>query len=370
MDFEFIQHNNEKIVKNKQIALLDMDYFFAQCEIIRNPLLKNKPLVIVVPTVRGSGAVATCNYEARQLKIKSGMAISLAKKLSNDETIFLDVDKQYYKEVSFKVFEIIDFFCESVEQASIDEAYLDLTNPEGFEKAEKTCFDIKKRIKNDLELTCSIGLSYNKFLAKMAASEKKPDGFTKILFEKKDSFLLGKKITTLPGLGPNAEKILKKQNVEKIGELKKLPKQELIKLFGNSRGLMFYNFSRGIDNRIVNQNREKQQISRMLTLRKDSNEFDEVSKNIDFLCEVVFKEIKKINKSFKTCSIIIITNKFETITKSKTFENELLLEDFKETSKLLLKEFLKDSNVLIRRLGVRVSNFSVDHGFQRKLLDF
>ncbi len=363
---------NEKTVvfEKKQIALIDLDYFFAQCEIIRNPILRNKPVVIVVPTIRGSGAVATSNYEARALKIRSGMALSLAKKLSNDETVFINVDKEFYSGISKKVFEIIDFFCEKVEQASIDEAYLDLTNPQGFDKAEEICFEIKKRIKNDLGLTCSIGLSFNKLLAKMASEEKKPDGFTKILPEQKESFLLKKKVKAIYGIGPSAEKILKKINVEKIIDLRKVSIEKLIEFFGESKGTMFYNFSRGIDERIVLLNREKQQISRMMTLKNDSVLLDEMKNTIDLLCEIVFNESKKIGKSFRTCSIIVITPSFESLTKSKTFDGETNIQELKEIAYSLLKSFLEEYKKPVRRIGFRISNFDTDYGFQRKLCDF
>ncbi|MEI7961770.1 MAG: DNA polymerase IV, partial [archaeon] len=93
------------------IGLIDLDYFYAQCEQLRKPEIKGKPVVVVMPSIReGSGAIATCNYEARALKIKSGMPLSLAKKLANPETIFINVDKEYYLELSQKVFEIVDFF--------------------------------------------------------------------------------------------------------------------------------------------------------------------------------------------------------------------------------------------------------------------
>ena len=99
----------DKEFEKRQIALIDLDYFFAQCEQLRNPLIEDKPVVIIMPTIRGSGAVATCNYKARELKIRSGMSVSLARKLSNEETIFIDADKEFYKEISTKVFGIVDF---------------------------------------------------------------------------------------------------------------------------------------------------------------------------------------------------------------------------------------------------------------------
>jgi DNA polymerase IV (archaeal DinB-like DNA polymerase) len=354
----------------KIIALLDLDYFYAQCEQIRNPALKNKPVVIVMPTVRGGGAIATCNYVARALKIKSGMGLSLAKKLSNNDTVFINADKEYYKEISDKVFGIVDFFCDNVEQVSIDEAYLELTNPEGFEKAVKICENIKSKIKSELFLTCSIGLSVNKLIAKMASEEKKPDGFTKVLPIQVDKFLLKKQVREIHGVGPKYSEILNSNKIFTINELRLVSIQKLTALFGAVKGEQFYNFARGVDLREVKSNREKQQLSRMMTLQNDTLNFDEIKDTVDLLSSLVYGEAKKIKKNFRTCSLIIITNKYETFTKSKTQELTLDLNTLKEVEYSLLKDFLDESLQLVKRVGVRISNFDANYGTQKKLFDF
>jgi DNA polymerase IV (archaeal DinB-like DNA polymerase) len=352
------------------IALLDLDYFFAQCEQVRNPALANKPVVIVMPTVRGGGAIATCNYAARALKIKAGMGLSLAKQLSSEDTVFINADKTYYKEISDKIFGIVDFFCDNVEQVSIDEAYLDLTNPQGFEHAEKVCNKIKAKIKSELSLTCSIGLSTNKLVAKLASNEKKPNGLTKIVASQVESFLFKKVIRDISGIGPKYESILNKNKVFSIVELRKVSIQKLVELFGDVNGNKFYNFARGIDERKVNSNREKQQLSRMMTLKKDTVDFNEIKDTVDLLSSLVYNESKKLKKNFRTCSIIIITNKYETITKSKTLEVNLDVGMLKEIEYVLLKDFLDESLQLVKRVGVRVSNFDANYGTQKKLFDF
>lgn len=144
----------------------------------------------------------------------------------------------------------------------------------------------------------------------------------------------------------------------------------MIELFGESKGSMLYNYSRGIDDRVIIVNREKQQISRMITLKKDSIVFDEIKNSLDFLCEIVFNESKKLQKQFKTCSLIVIESDFETITRSKTFDGKIDFEKFKEIIYFLLRDYISDSTKLIRRVGVRISNFDEDYGFQKKLLDF
>ncbi len=354
------------------VALLDLDYFYAQCEILRNPAIREKPVVIVVPSLReNSGAIATCNYEARALKIKSGMPLGLAKKLASKETIFINADKPYYEEVSQKVFDIVDFFSEKVEQVSIDEAYFDLSNPSGFEKAKEICLKIKERVKSETGLTCSVGLSYNKLLSKMAASFKKPDGF--FVIEKKDAelFLNKQKVGSLFGVGPKAEEIFEKNGVRVVADIKKHSVAELIKWFGEAKGKQFYDFAFAVDSREIEPNREKQQLSRLMTIKKDTNDFDEAKQYIEFLSELVFKEATKLNKSFKTVSLIIVTPKYETVTRSTTVEEKITsVEQLKEIQYSLLKGFLSESFSSIRRLGVRVSNFGDDAGFQKKLFDY
>lgn len=357
---------------DKFIALLDLDYFYAQCEIVRNPSLKGKPVVIVMPSLReNSGAIATCNYEARALKIRSGMSLQLAKKLADSSTIFINADKKYYEEISEKVFEIVDFFSESVEQVSIDEAYFDLTNPVGIDKAKESCLKIKQRIKNELGLTCSIGLSINKVLAKIAASYKKPDGFVVVLPKEIDSFLLKQKISVLPGVGTKTQEILNNEKINLISDLRLVSLQKLIELFGGAKGNQLFNFSLGKDDRLVIPNREKQQLSRMMTLKNDTHDFEEAKQTIDFLSDLVFKEVFRLNKQFKTVSIIIVNQNYETITKSKTIPEKILtIDKLKEIEYDLLKSFLDESLSNIRRLGVKVSNFEDDSGYQRKLFDY
>jgi DNA polymerase IV (archaeal DinB-like DNA polymerase) len=354
------------------VALLDLDYFYAQCEMLRNPSLKGKPVAIVIKTVReNSGVIATSNYEARKLKIRSGMPILLAKKLSNEETIFIEADKPYYKEISEKVFEIVSMFCEKIEQVSIDEAYLDLANEKGFDGAEEKAKKIKEFLKGELGLTCSIGISVNKFLSKMASDENKPNGLTIIKQNEIDSFISNKKSSELPGLGPKASKLLHEKGVETISDLKTLSEMELVQLFGSAKGKQYYNFSRGIDERELKENREKKQISRMITLKKDTLNSEEILPSIKFLSEIVFKEIKKMQKSFKTTSLIIITNKFETLTKSHTSQTIVsTLDELNSITENLLKEFLSEAITPVRRIGVRVSSFEENYGYQKKLFDF
>ncbi|MFA5931628.1 MAG: DNA polymerase IV [archaeon] len=356
----------------KIIGLLDLDYFYAQAEILRNPQYRGKPVVIVMPSLReNSGAIATCNYEAREMKIKSGMPLSLAKKLASKDTIFINADKPYYEEVSQKIFEVVDFFCEKIEQVSIDEAYFDLTNPSDYEKAEEICKKIKQRIKSEVGLSCSIGLGPNKLVAKMAASAKKPDGFYVIKPVQVDDFLSKQKVSSLFGVGPKTEEEFKKHGINFVSDIKKFTKLDLVNWFGEANGSKLYDFAFGKDEREVEPNREKQQLSRMMTIKEDSREYDDIRQNVDFLSELLYKQITELKKRFKTVSLIIVTDRMETLTKSKTrVEPISSLDELKEIEHTLLHEYLSDTFSKVRRVGVKVSNFDEQSGFQRKLFEF
>ena len=356
----------------KIIGLLDLDYFYAQCEILRNSAIRGKPVVIVMPSIReNSGAIATCNYEARALKIKSGMPLSLAKKLADSATVFINADKAYYEEVSTKVFEIVDYFCERVEQVSIDESYFDLSNPSGYEKAVDVVGKIKQRIKLELGLTCSVGIGPNKLISKMACAVKKPDGLFVIKPSEVEHFLSKQKVSSLMGVGEKTEEEFKKHGVVLVSDIKNFEKSDLVAWFGEIIGTKFYAFAFGVDERNVEPNREKQQLSRLMTIKEDSSDFTVLEQNVDFLVDLLYKQVFDLKKKFRTISLIIITDKMETITKSRTKPSDIeSIDELKIVSKELLKSFLNESTAYVRRIGVKVSNFEENTGFQKKLFDY
>src|SRR5579864_952021 len=175
------------IQEPRTIIAVDLDYFYAQCEEVRDPSIRGKPVVICVFSGRTkeSGAVSTANYVARGLGVKSGMPIALAKKIlqKDPESVFLPMDIEYYGEVSDRIMELIRSHGDKFEQASIDEAYLDVTNlsHSNYQEAGVIGRKIKTEISAKEGLTCSIGIAPNKLMAKMAVDSKKPDGFAMIL---------------------------------------------------------------------------------------------------------------------------------------------------------------------------------------------
>ena len=181
---------------NQRIVLhVDFDYFYAQCEEIRTPDLKTKPVVVCMFSDRGgdSGAIATANYTAREFGVKSGLSIQFAKqKLKDrDDTAFLPADFEYYSELSEKSMNIIKKFADIFEYVGRDEAYLDISekSERSFTKAGHIGQQIKNEIREKTKLTCSVGISPNKLLSKIASDYKKPDGLTTITPDNVSEFM-------------------------------------------------------------------------------------------------------------------------------------------------------------------------------------
>jgi len=357
------------------IFLIDLDSFYAQCEQNRNPSLKGKPLVICMYSGRTetSGAVATANYEARALGIRSAMPIFLAKKKATPETVFLPADGEHYSQISEQAMQVFARHADVLEQVSIDEAYLDVSKKtnESFKKAEELAKQIKKELKQELNLTCSIGISSNKLVAKIAASFKKPDGLTIVKPEEIRTFLNPLKVEKLHGVGEVTTKKLNELGVQTVQQLSKFPVHQLIEVFGENKGKLLHNMSLGIDDSPVEETKEKQQFNTIGTLKADSNSFEEISPQLKDFARKLIDRVHEKNIFFKTVSIILISNKLETLTRSKTLEKETNeLNVLLKTSEELLKEFFKQNpEMKLRRFGLRVSNF-VEQKKQKSLFEF
>ncbi len=216
---------------SRVVISVDLDYFYAQCEEVRDPSIKTRPVIIGVFSGRteDSGAVSTANYIARELGIRSGMPIILAKRIlgDNSSAVFLPMDLEYYKVVSERIMEIIRSNGRRFEQTSIDEAYLDVTSETGADylEAERIGRSIKSEILSSEKMTCSIGIGQNKLVAKMAVDSKKPDGFTVIRYDQVKSFLDPLPVGKLFGIGPKTEEKLRAIGILKVGfSLKEIPK--------------------------------------------------------------------------------------------------------------------------------------------------
>lgn len=344
---------------------IDFDYFFAQCEEIRNQTLKTRPVCICIFSDRGgdSGAIATANYIARRYGVKSGMPIKFAKTRLKEipESAFLPADFPYYSEISQKGMDIMKSYADVFEYVGRDEAYLDVTKrTEGkFSSAAHLAQQLKNQIRAELKMTCTVGISGNKLVSKIASGFKKPDGLTVVEPEKIESFLDQLKVGDIPGIGKVTEEKFADMNIISIADLRKLDVFTLNKMFGKKISSYIYNAARGIDDDPVAERAPAVQYSRIVTLKHDSKDFGFLANSIEEICIDLYETILKHKKMFRSVGIQFVQSDLSNKTKSKMLKNPTSsLDELKKTSLVLLQEALVDQNQDIRRLGVRVSELS------------
>ena len=353
------------------IMLVDLDYFYAQCEEKRNPLLQGKAVVVCVYSGRteDSGAVSTANYIARRYGVKSGIPISLAKKkLQNLDAVFLPVDHEFYREISDKVMGILRGYADVFEQVGVDEAYLDVTQRTrgNYEEARELAARIKKDVLTQQELTCSIGVGPNKLVAKIAADTQKPDGLT-LIESGVGRFLSPLPAIRLVGVGRKTEKKMETLGIRTIGDLARFDVQRLIEIFGRKLGTYFHNASLGIDNEPVQERGEAESLSRISTLKEDTRNLEVILKEADKLCDELHAKLLHRELSFRSVSILVVASDLGVHSRSKTFESPTKdLEVFKKTVRELFAKFLSESDVEARRVGVKVSNLAKEEGMKQK----
>ncbi len=352
-------------MEQRVVFHVDFDYFFAQCEELRHPDLKTKPVAVCVFSDRGgdSGAIATANYLARKYGVKSGMPIRFAKKRleSVKDAVFLPTDFDYYSKISQKAMDVIKEFADIFEYVGRDEAYLDVTKRiEGnFINAGHLAQQLKNAVRNSVKLSCTVGVSSNKLVAKIASGFKKPDGLTIISPDKIESFLEPLPIGTIPGIGKKTEERFTEIGFQTILELKKMDVFSLNSQFGRKIGSYIYNAARGVDEEPVAPRQEATQYSRIITLKQDSKDYDFLAKELERLCEDVHAIILKDNLMFRSVGIQFVQSDLSNKTKSRTLKNSTSsLDELKKMVLQLLRESLEDQKILIRRVGVKVAELS------------
>jgi len=344
---------------------IDFDYFYAQCEEIRKPELKTKPVAVCIFSDRGgdSGAIATANYTARKFDVKSGIPIKLAKQRLQDkpDAVFLPADFDFYSDISSNAMEIIKGFGDIFEYVGRDEAYLDVTNKaeNNFDTASHIAQQLKNQIREKIKLTCSVGISPNKLVSKIASDFKKPDGLTIVKPEQVSEFLNPLKVRDIPGIGKKTEEIFLDDGLETIEDLSKIDIFELNKKFGRKTASWLFNASKGIDDEAVQERQETIQISKISTLKQDSKEYDFLVQSLNGLCKQVHSIVLEKNKLFRSVGIQFVQQDMTNKTRSRMLKNPTSsLEELEKISAELLREALEDQEIPIRRLGVKISEFS------------
>ncbi len=343
----------------KIIACVDLDYFYAQCEEVLNPSLKNKPVIVCIFSGRGKegGAVATCNYVARKYGVKSGMAISQAKKLLEGvESFFIPARLEIYEEISRRIMGIMRKYADSFEEVSIDEAFLDITKASkaDFEVAKGLMEKMKEEIFKKENLTCSVGISFSKVIAKIASGLNKPNGLVVIRPEDLEKVIWLLPVEEIPGIGPKTKEILNKLGLYTIGDLAKANVLTLIQVFGKKTATYLKLAAEGRDKEEVKPAEKAKQYSRMITLKENTLALADILPYVESLCKELSEDLKMNNKLAKGIGLTAILADLSTISKNKTLDQPT--NDFNKifnTAKDLLPELIAKSRKLFRRISVR-----------------
>jgi DNA polymerase IV (DinB-like DNA polymerase) len=359
---------SKKDAERRVIFHVDMDYFFAAVEEREHPKFEGRPVVVGADPKggKGRGVVSTCNYEARRFGVHSGMPISRAWKLCPD-AIYLRPNFQLYKETSSRIMKILRKHSDKFEQWGLDEAFLDVSlKVKSIEDAVKLAESIKQEVQRFEKITCSIGIGPNKLIAKIASDFKKPDGLTAVKEADVESFLAPLPVRKLLWIGKKTESKLNEMGIKTIGDLAAIDVSLLVERFG-VMGTQYHQFAHGIDRSEVAERGAFKSVSRERTFETDTDNYELVLKTLNELNREVYNKMIENKLLFKTITIKIRYENFETHTHGKTlasYTSRLL--DLQKTAKELALVFLRQ-NRKIRLVGVRVSSLASSKE-QRKLL--
>ncbi|MGF6906230.1 DNA polymerase IV [Fusobacterium sp. PH5-44] len=336
--------------KDRVILHYDMDCFFAAVEIMDNPNLKNKPLVVA------GSVVTTASYEARKFGVHSAMKTSDAKALCPN-LIVVPVSKNKYGKVAREIQKLVLKITHKVEFISFDEGYVDISEIIGkYPSLEYFGKKFRERIYKLIGLTCSVGIGYNKLTAKIASNIKKPGG--QFIFRSPEDFVVfikNKDIGIIPGVGKKFQELLHENSVHKVEDIYKYSSDKLGQLYGPSRGAFIYNSVRGIDFSAIEYNRATHSIGNETTFSASVNGENEIKREFDRLFDHSYGRLINNNFMCKTVLLKVRFTDMKTITRSKTFDEP---SDSYDKLKIALEELLENEkiNTPIRLLGVSFGN--------------
>ncbi len=339
----------------RKIIHIDMDAFFAAVEQRDFPKYRNKPIIVGgKPDTRG--VVATCSYEARQYGIHSAMPSSQAYRLC-PQAVFVKPRFEAYKEASSIIRQIFSNYTELFEPLSLDEAYLDVSNNTSHQgSATLIAKDIKASIVKKTHLVASAGISYNKFLAKIASDMDKPNGLYLITPEQGNQFVEKLSVGKFHGVGKATEKKMHTLGIKTGIDIKEQSLPFLLKNFGKA-GHYYYNIARDIDHRPVNNHRYSKSVGVETTFQVDIKDRRQVLQHLDLLFNKALKKLEAKKMAAQTLTVKIKYHDFVQITRSKTLSK--IITDSTEKN-LILEGLLKNTEVgrrKIRLLGVTLSSF-------------
>jgi DNA polymerase-4 len=341
----------------RKIIHIDMDAFYASVEQRDNPDLRGKP--VAVGGSRERGVVAAASYEARKFGVRSAMPSVTARRKCPD-LIFVTPRFEVYKQVSRQIRAIFAEYTRIIEPLSLDEAYLDVTeNLQGIASATEIAQRIRARIRAETQLTASAGVSYNKFLAKLASDHRKPDGLFVITPAMGPSFVEGLTVQRFHGVGPATAAKMNRLGIFTALDLRSKDEAFLQKHFGKA-GPHYFNICRGIDHRPIRANRVRKSVGAENTFPRDLARFDEMKAELEPLVDKIWRYCDGAGLRGRTVTLKVKFADFQVITRSKTIaapvSDRLTLGSI--SGDLLAAQFPMPKRV--RLIGVSLSSLCAD----------
>ena len=376
----YIFNSNEKWI-GRVIACIDLNAFYPSCEELRDPSLKGKAHAVIMTDEKMGdimkGAVSSCSYEARRYGITSAMSLSKAKSLCPD-LILRPVDIPYYRGISEQVMNAIQGYAETLEQASIDEAFLDCTTRIQSESPETYAAKIKQTIKEKCGgLSCSIGVTSTKSASKIASDFEKPDGLTVVYPTELRKFLEHLDVGTVAGIGPKTQRALKEIGIDTLGQLAKADVQKLKERFGKN-GYWMWKVANGTDDEVVAPRTDNVSLSTENTLDRYTRDKEKIQGHLDELVDDICHRVKEHGYLFRTVGIKLVRTNFSVETRVTTFEE--FRNDSESISsaigRLLDKFELSENRPPVRKIGLLVTHLVREEivkkkkNAQRSLLDY
>jgi len=343
----------------RKIIHVDMDAFFASVEQRDNPDLRGKP--VAVGGAGGRGVVAAASYEARKFGVRSAMPSVTAKRLCPD-LVFVRHRFDAYKEASRTIRKIFEHYTPHVEPLSLDEAYLDVTNDLlGIGSATRIAELIRQEIKAKTRLTASAGVSYNKFLAKIASDQNKPDGICVIRPGEGADFVAGLPVRRFHGVGPKGAEKMAKLGIATGADLAAKDIEFLRANFG-SMGDYLYRAARGIDLRRVSAHRVRKSVGGERTFSEDISSGPALLETLDNIINIVWDSIERSEAKGRTVTLKMKYSDFQNVTRAQTVDHPVAdKQEFARISRALLDELLP-LPLPIRLMGLTLSKLEDESG--------
>jgi len=346
----------------------DLDAFYPSCEIKRNPTLAGKPLIVGADPKggHGRGVVMSCSYEARKFGVRSGIPISQAYKLC-PQGIYVRPDFNLYGETSDSAMDVLRKFADKFEQTSIDEAFMDIGDRcKNYDEAAAIARNLKNDLKQSEGLTVSVGVAPNKSIAKIASDMKKPDGLTVVRPDEVRAFLDPLPVSKISGVGKKTTEYLLNEGIQTIGQLSKVPAKKLTDWFGKG-GVWLWGIANGIEESPVEERGLRKSISVEQTFERDIQNKQVVLEALESLVKEVHERLLAEKLLFRTVSIKIRFEGFQTFTRDKTHTGYVDDVDVvRDYVHLLFREFEKDRR-RIRLVGAKLSDLKPSEGKQTRL---